>query len=194
MAVDKTAGNQLHLSVLTPDSVKRIHAASLEILERTGILFESEEARQMLRGAGARVDGLRVRIPSYLVERAIESAPKRVTICNRDGDRWMHLEGHRSYFTGIVDCPQILDPFSRTRRAFTSKDYQLICAAIEGSPNIFGAGGGGSAQDYPPDVRAQVAFKYSMLNMKKPFMSCPLTAEQMADVYDMAAVMAGGYD
>jgi trimethylamine--corrinoid protein Co-methyltransferase len=39
-----------------------------------------------------------------------------------------------------------------------------------------------------------VAFKYSILNMKKPFISCPINAQQMADVYDMAEVIAGGYD
>ncbi len=80
--------------VLSDDQIRELHNASLEILERTGVLVLEEESLSLLRDAGARVgkNGL-VRIPSYLVEKALASAPKRVTLCGRDGSRKVHLEG-----------------------------------------------------------------------------------------------------
>ncbi|MCL5257035.1 MAG: trimethylamine methyltransferase family protein [Chloroflexi bacterium] len=194
MASERVTGKQLHLSVLSREGINDIHSASLEILERTGVFVELPRAREMLRGAGAIINGDNVRIPSFVVEKALQGAPKRVVISNRDGKRAAFLEGNRSYFTGIVDCPYVIDPITRSRRWFTSKDYHLTCKVIDACENIYGGGGGGSAHDYPPEVRAQVAFKYSMLNMTKFFMSCPLDAQQTADIYEMAAVMAGGWD
>ena len=194
MTANGPSGNQLHLSVLSQDDLAAVHLATLEILERTGVFVESAEAKEMLSGAGAVVAGDRVRIPSFLVEDAVRSAPPRVVIGNRDGERCLLLEDNRSYFTGIVDCPEVLDPFSRSRQKFASKDYRLTARVIDACPHLWGGGGGGSASDYPAEVRAQAAFKYSMLHMKKPFMSCPINAQQMADVYDMAAAMAGGYE
>jgi trimethylamine---corrinoid protein Co-methyltransferase len=187
-------GNQIHLSVLPEEGILAIHLASLEILERTGVFVELPRARDMLRGAGANVDAARVRIPSHMVDGAIRSAPRRVVIGNRDGERYLFLEGNRSYHVAINDCPQILDPFTRLRRRFVSSDYPFTARVVDASPHLFGAGCGGNASDYPPEVRAQVAFKFSILNMKKCYMAHPLDAQQMSDIFEMAAVIAGGYD
>lgn len=187
-------GNQLHLSILPEAGVSAVHMASLEVLERTGVFVELPRARELLRGAGAVVDEARVRIPSHMVDAAVRSAPKRVVIGNRDGERYLFLEGKRSCFVGINDCPQILDPFTRSRRRFTSSDYSFTARVIDASENLSGAGCGGNASDYPPEVRAQVAFKYSILNMSKCYMAHPLNAQQMSDIFEMAAVIAGGYE
>ena len=64
---------------LSHDQLARIHFASLEILERTGVRLHLPEAVELLKKAGADVsDRSRVRIPSHLVEWALNVAPKRV--------------------------------------------------------------------------------------------------------------------
>lgn len=194
MAPGEVTGNQLHLSVLSEESRSVLHLATLEILERTGVFVESPRAREILHGAGAWVHGSRVRIPSFAVEEAIRSAPERVVICNRDGERYMFLEGNRSYFTGVSDCPYLLDPYSGSLRTFCSSDYRSTARVIDACPNLWGAIAGGNAADFPAEVRGQAAFKYTIGSTKKPFGSCPLDAQQMADIYDMAAAIAGGYD
>jgi len=187
-------GNQLHLSVLSPDDITAIHAATLEILERTGVFVELPLAREMLRGAGAMVSGDRVRIPPFLVEDALRSAPHRLTLCKRDGERYIFLEGNRVYFQGVTDCPEIVDPYTRSRRAFTSKDYRLTAAVVDACPNLWSGGGAGNAADYPAEVRAQAAFKHTVQHMKKPIGTNTIYGQQMADIFEMAAVVAGGYE
>jgi trimethylamine---corrinoid protein Co-methyltransferase len=194
MVSGAVAGDQLHVSALTEGDRAALHFATLEILERTGVFAESAHVREVLRGAGARVEGTRVRIPSFLVEDAIRSAPSRVVICDRDGQRSMLLEGNRSYFTGVADCPYLLDPYSGTVRNFFSRDYVSAARVIDACPNLWASMAGGNAVDYPAEVRGQVAFKYTMSHTKKPFGSCPLDARQMADIYEMAAVIAGGHN
>lgn len=192
--MDQASGNQLHLSILSEDNISAINLATLEILERTGVYMALPRAREMLRGAGARVDGDRVRIPSFLVDSALRSAPRRVVVGNRDGERTMFLEGNRSYFIGFADCPLILDPFIRSRRDFSSPDYRQTARVVDACPNLWGAVSGSNAPDYPAEVQGQAAFKHWIVNTKKALLSCPLDGQQMADIYEMAAVIAGGYE
>ncbi len=70
----------MRLEPLAQSDVERIHLASLEILEKTGIWFlGSPQAVGLLGNAGARVEGNRVFLPSSLVEEALASLPSRET-------------------------------------------------------------------------------------------------------------------
>jgi trimethylamine:corrinoid methyltransferase-like protein len=52
------------LEFLSTDEVYAIHQASLEILERVGMKFESSEAQQILKSAGIDVDSKGVLLDS----------------------------------------------------------------------------------------------------------------------------------
>ncbi len=69
--------------VLTADDLQDIHAGTLEVLDRTGVFVEDEEARAVFAGAGAEVDDASgvVRIPPRVVEEAIRTAPSQVVLC-----------------------------------------------------------------------------------------------------------------
>jgi trimethylamine---corrinoid protein Co-methyltransferase len=70
----------MRLEPLIDDDVERIHLASLEILETTGIWFlGSPQALALLGGAGARVEDNRAFLPRSLVEEALASLPPRET-------------------------------------------------------------------------------------------------------------------
>jgi trimethylamine:corrinoid methyltransferase-like protein len=76
-----------HLTRLTDEQFERIHAASLEILERIGVRVDLEEARVLLKKGGAQVEGNLVRVPRQMVESALASAPKKVTLHNGAASR-----------------------------------------------------------------------------------------------------------
>src|SRR5690606_42143772 len=56
---------------LADGDIRRIHEASLTVLERTGVQIEPSEAREMLLDAWARLDGERVLIPRATVAEAL---------------------------------------------------------------------------------------------------------------------------
>ena len=71
--------------LLSPQQCEKLHNASLEIMERTGVRIYEAEAVELLKKAGAFVSdgnasagsaGARVRIPSGLVEKAFSTVPK----------------------------------------------------------------------------------------------------------------------
>ena len=45
----------LRLEVFTPDELLDIHTATLDVLERTGVWVEDEEAQELFAAAGAKV-------------------------------------------------------------------------------------------------------------------------------------------
>jgi len=70
------------LQVINTRQIQQIHMATLEVLERTGIKLTHPKALELLSGGGARVDGDRVRIPSWMVEDAIREPEKEVLPLN----------------------------------------------------------------------------------------------------------------
>ena len=62
---------------LSDGDLQDIHLASLEVLERTGMWVEADDAIDIFADGGCRVDRetRRVRIPPELVEDAIRSTP-----------------------------------------------------------------------------------------------------------------------
>ena len=63
------------LKVLPDEELDRIHDASIQLLENTGVVFECEEALDIFKKKAVKVDGRKVFIPGKLAEAAVENAP-----------------------------------------------------------------------------------------------------------------------
>ena len=102
------------LEVFTDDELREIHGATLEVLSRTGVFVEDDEAREIFAAAGAEVDRETniVRLPAHLVEDAVRSAPSTVVMCGRDPARDVVLEDGRVGFTNFGEGIQVVDPYT----------------------------------------------------------------------------------
>ena len=121
------------LQVIDEKQIKQLHMASLEVLERTGIKLTHPKALELLAGAGARVEGDRVRIPSWMVEDAIQKAPKRIVLGKRTGERTVTLERDKSYFGPSLDCIDYMDPATHKRCRFDSRHVETTAALCDAS-------------------------------------------------------------
>ena len=63
------------LSVLSRNEEMKVHNASIELLKNTGVIFDSQEARNVFAKHGAKIDGKTVFIDEQLIEKAIEKSP-----------------------------------------------------------------------------------------------------------------------
>src|SRR3990172_873357 len=81
--------------VLTQAQCERIHGAIMRVLSQTGVIVESEEAREILHGAGGTVhpEKRRVTLPESAVQRAIEAAPKTIRLYGQDPKYDVELGG-----------------------------------------------------------------------------------------------------
>ena len=69
--------------VLSKGQIRMVYQATLEVLNRTGVHVHNAEARALLAGAGARVDGVRVWIPPHIVQDAIVANPRSFSLWGR---------------------------------------------------------------------------------------------------------------
>lgn len=180
------------LSVLNADQVEKLHLATLEVLERTGVQISHPPALELLHGAGARVDGRRVHIPPWMVEDAIRQAPPRVVLGSRRGERSVFLERDRYWFGPSVDCVDYLDPLSEERRRFVSDDCRVTSTVADALPNYSWVMTIGMADDVPPDIADRVIARQVFTYTEKPLVFCCKDIGSVQDIYDMAVLIAGG--
>ncbi len=183
---------QPRLSVINDEQIQYIHQATLEVLERTGVEVAHAKAKEILHGAGARIDGDRARIPSWMVEDAIRQAPSRVVLGNRDGTRKVYLEGSKSYFGPSLDCVDYLDPMTNERRRFVSDDCRVTATIADALENYSWVMTIGMADDQPPDIADRVIVKQVFKHTEKPLVFCCKDGNSMKDIYEMALLVTGG--
>ena len=105
------------LQLMTEDQIRQIHEASLEVLERTGVKVLLPEALQLLEEAGADVrDNNSVKIPSWLVEKCLRCAPKRITAFDRNGEPAMRMQGNNVHYGLGTDTKWVIDVDTGERR------------------------------------------------------------------------------
>src|SRR3990172_2760853 len=96
---------KLSLNILTQEEVRQIHAATLEIIETTGVRFPSQRALDILEGHGATVDRTTyiARIPGHVIEENLAKAPPTYTLAGLDPILDLPLDGKHSYL-GTDGC------------------------------------------------------------------------------------------
>ncbi len=188
-AINSTA----YFNVLSPAQCEEILLAAREILTRTGVTVYDEEARDIMKAAGCWVDGINVRIPAYVVERALASTPDRVTLCNsRTGSRDVHLEGHNAYFGSGSDTPFTIDPYTNKRVPATKESVGRACKVLDAMPNIDFVMSLGIVQDVPVPISDRHQFQVEVLNTSKPIVITAHDIYGYADIIEMCEVIAGG--
>jgi len=180
---------------LTPEQCEQLHAASLTILERTGVRMFEPEAVELIRKAGAPVsEGNRVRIPARLVEQALSTAPKSVTLHDRLGSPRLILEDNHVYFGPGSDCLNIIDHRSNERRRAVLSDVAdgiTVCDALDHIDFVM-------SMFLPSDVEQKIADRYQMEVMlnrtTKPIVIVTYETPGCLDAIEMAEAVAGGAD
>src|SRR5205823_1991283 len=110
------------VEIISSDEVETIHQASLKVLEEIGMDFMLPEARDLLKKAGARVEGERVRFDRQMIEELIRSAPPRFTFHARNPENTREIGGNDMVF-GTVGSPPNSSDMDRGRRPGNLADY-----------------------------------------------------------------------
>jgi trimethylamine--corrinoid protein Co-methyltransferase len=179
------------LMVLSKDQISKIHTATLEVLARTGIRITHPSAIELLDGAGAHVDGERVRIPAKMIEEAIAKSPPGFALGRRNGEPAFLLEGSHSWYGAGLDSINYLDPRADERRRFTSKDCGITAGIANALPNYSWAMILGLAADTPAEITDRVVAKQALTCCEKPLIFCCTDPANLHAIYDMAIVISG---
>jgi trimethylamine--corrinoid protein Co-methyltransferase len=179
--------------VLTESQIKRIHSATLELLETTGVRVMDDDALDMLRDAGCRIKpGQVVQIPNWLVEECIRSAPSRITLYNRLGGQAMRLEGNRIHFGLGTDLLNTYDLDSGELRQSRLSDVVNAAKIADSLDEIDFLGSYALPYDSPPNMGYIDSFKAQLENSVKPIFFTAAGVEDLSVINSMAAAAVGG--
>jgi trimethylamine--corrinoid protein Co-methyltransferase len=183
------------LRPLAPDGLARLHAASLRVLDETGVAVGSAAIRDRLAGAGARVDGERVRLPAAMVADALAAAPHGYTLGARDPAWDLPLDGAHGYLSVDGSAAEILDLETGVRRASTEADLAQVTRLADALPEIAFLWQGVEAGDRPVAVRPLHELRTQLANSGKHVqLMTAVTPLAARGAVEMARAVAGGAD
>ena len=181
---------------LSADGVAAIHDASLRILEKTGMTYESglEETVDMLAAAGAQVDRdtKRIRFARGLVVEQAAKAPSRVVLYARDGKNDLDLTGEKVHLGTGCAAVKILYLETGRSRASTLRDLYELGRLVDRLDNIHFFLRPCIPTDIP-EAEYDVNMFYACLKATgKHVMSGVNDEAGLNRVIDLAAMLAGG--
>jgi trimethylamine--corrinoid protein Co-methyltransferase len=188
------SGVRFHM--LSDDQLQELYDSVLHVMEYTGLDVHHDEARDILKEAGAWVDGLRVRIPSYLVKRSLELAPRSFTIFSRDGnpEHDIHIGPGRGHFGPGPTCPNFIDVETLERRPYVKSDAPIVARVVDALPNIDFCESLGTVSDVHHDLGALYEFAGMFANTSKPIVAWSYDKFDSEGIHRIAVAEAGGQD
>ncbi len=178
---------------LTEEQLDLLHEASLRIMQEPGLRFHSEEALALFRKAGAAVsDGNLVRIPPALVQKALASAPRDLTIYDRGGRPALRLGGGQCWFGTGSDCLNIYDLRTGQRRPALLRDVEEAVRLVDALPNLDFLMSMFLPSDVPSGRYEGRQMQAMLEGSTKPIVICGTSGDSTRQAVAMAAAVAGG--
>lgn len=194
MQVNYNLCDKPQFRILSDRQIEELHSATLQILERTGVTFECQEAISILGDAGADVSNPdRVKIPSYLVEQALRTAPKMITLYTREGEPAIVLNGLTgAHFGSKTDLPHFLDPYTGKRRESCIADISDMARLIDALPNIEWCYTSGNNLTLPGTITDKITLLQIILNSSKPVIAEVADVASLREMIALCSMVAGG--
>ncbi|MFN0194314.1 MAG: trimethylamine methyltransferase family protein [Aestuariivirga sp.] len=179
------------MELLSRDEIESIHLASLRVLSEIGMDFTLPEAREMLKKAGATIEGERVRFDPAMVEEWIGHAPSQFTFHARNPENSFDVGGNTMAF-GTVGSPPNSSDMDQGRRTGNLVDYRNFLKLAQYF-NCIGFISGYPVE--PIDVHASLrhleALRDAATLTDKPFHAYSLGTERIRDGIEIARIARG---
>jgi len=196
-AIKSITNPKLRLEILTPQEVKKIHDATLWIIEKVGVRFPSKRALEIWADHGAEVDTEKmvVRAKAELIEKALKTCPPIYALAARDPQQDLPLDGNH-VFVGTDGCGvEVIDIKTGMRRTSCLQDVRDIARIADATEEVAFHWVPVSAQDMPPETRGLHEIKAIWENSSKHVQTESIYNEREARAaIEMAALIAGGKD
>lgn len=163
------------------------------VLETIGIDFRDDPlALDLLKQAGASVDGERVRFPKGMCREIISSsAPAEFTQHARNPDRSVRIGGNHTVLVPAYGSPFVHD-LDKGRRYATLNDFENFTRLAYMSPSLHHSGGTLCEPVDLPVNKRHLDMIYSHLRWSdKPFMGSVTHPDRAQDTVDMAKIAFG---
>ena len=181
--------------VLSTEEVERINAASVTLLEETGVMVQGDALRERLLKAGC-THGANgdVRFPRALTGRLMGRAPATFELHSRTGGEPLTVGVGITRSVAGFDAPFFLDQQTGERRGIVKKDVCDFAWIAEQLPEVDVVGNQGIPQDVPSGTEEAHAVAALLENTGKHIIVAPDTLPAARAIYQMVAAVSGTDD
>ena len=174
------------------DDVRRIHNASIKILERTGVAFKHPAALAHFKDKGFKTQGCVVHFSETQIQDALETCPRQFALEARNPEKSLTIGSNSPIFLPGYGAPMVMD-INGINRWATMEDYDDFCKLVQTSPHInMNAWMMVQPSNMPEDTVHLDMNLSNMLFCDKPFMASAMNAQGVKDSMEMAAILWGG--
>jgi trimethylamine--corrinoid protein Co-methyltransferase len=180
-------------ALLSEEGLEAIEALADRILEEVGFEIRGDEvAINLFKGAGAEVDGWRLRFPRGLVRAIVQaSTPKQFVQCARNSARNVVIGANHCVFSPAYGSPFVTD-LERGRRYGTLEDFQNFVKLAYLTPFLHHSGGTVCEPVDLPVNKRHLDMVYAHMRLSdKPFMGSVTTAARAADSIALCRLLFG---
>ncbi len=193
MKMNQSIQQTPQFKVLSNDQIEEIFYSALDVLERTGAQVFHDEAIELFKNSNAVVKGNNVRIPTTMVEEALNFYPRKITLKGRNGKRSVHLQKDTVTFGTGSDLPFTYDRQTGERRRTNYKDIVNAGKLVDALPNYDFFMSHGIVSDAPnPQTYDRHQFMAMLEGCAKPMVVTSVNGEGLEDLWKMACLFQGG--
>ena len=184
------------LKTLTRDALDKIHTATLDVLQSTGVRVDSQEALKILAKEGCWVNmktGV-VRFPEHIVKQALGTCPSQILLAGINPDRDFMMGGREVGFTTFGTGVQVEDLESGEVRDSTKADVAQIARLTDALAHMDVLSSPVEARDKPVSSHDLHMFEAVLMNCTKHYACEAENGQRMETMIEMAKVVTGGAD
>lgn len=183
------------MDYLESKELEKIHRAILNVLEKNGVEFHSQEARDILKKGGARIEGEKVYFPSKMVMEQVALAPSEFTLHARNSEKSVVIGGNNTVHAPGYGSPYVMDYVQNERRNATYEDYIAFTKLAGSSENLDVVGGVlVEPNDIADHLRHAKMFQAAVKYTDKCLMGSAMGGKKAQESLEMASIIFGGSD
>lgn len=176
------------------DDLKKIHDASMNILEKSGMRFQHPEIIKLLKENGIRISGETAFFTEEQVMEWVGKAPKSFTVHARNPKYDFLMGGDDIHFAAGYGSPYMIDRDGEIRNG-TLADYIEFLKLVHQSEH-FNVNGGILVEpsDVSSNYNSPVMLYNTIVHSDKVLIGQEGNAEQMDILMEMLKIVFGGHD
>jgi trimethylamine--corrinoid protein Co-methyltransferase len=179
------------LDMLSRPFIDQIVSEALDVLGKTGVLVENDEALQLLADAGCECQGRTVLFKETLVRESLKTTPHSIKVYDRSGELTMNLEGDAVYFDPGSGALTILDPATLEERKPVTKDLIRFAILTDALTNIAAQSTEMISTDVPEAMQDRYRLYIGLQFSRKPVVTGTFAVESFEVMKDMLVAVRG---